>query len=126
LRDKNPTLPTYIYSPEASLEGNYALPDTRLTINVLYRYLGALPNFNYDIISDSIGEGLIGEYQLLNATITQSFWNNKLQIAIGGKNLFNVKNVTQTGDLGVGHGATGSSVPVNFGSSVFVKASISY
>ncbi len=124
LRDKNPTLPTYIYSPEASAEANYTLPGTSLTINVLYRYLGALPNFNYDIISDSIGEGLISEYQLLNATITQSFWNNKLQIAVGGKNLFNVKNVNQTGNLGVGHGATGSSVPVNFGSSVFIKASV--
>jgi outer membrane receptor for ferrienterochelin and colicins len=121
LRAQRVAVPTYIYSPEASLELNYLVPHTGFTINVLYRYVGATPNFSYNVIQKEISEGLIDAYELLNLTITKSFWNNKLNIAIGGKNLFDVRNITQSGNLGTGHGATSASVPINLGSSVFVR-----
>lgn len=119
--------PTYIYSPEAALEVNYTIPHTSgLNLNILHRYTGELPNFSIDRINNTINRGTIGDYSMLNATLSKGFWKNHLNVAMGAKNILNVTNIGQTGGPTTGHGALGNAVPINFGRSYFVRLGVNF
>ncbi len=124
LRELTDSIPTYNFSPETSLEITYSIPHTGLTINVLHRYIGAVPTFSNDVISDEINEGKIPDYQMLNATLSRNFWNDNITFTLGGKNLLNVQSLNITGNSNAGHSGTGRSQEINFGRSFFVRMAV--
>lgn len=124
IREQRADVPTYIYSPESSIEVSYRVPLINTNLSILHRYIGELPNFTFDVIKNKVEEGLLQGYQMLNATASRSFWNEKIQVVVGAKNLLNVQNIQLQGNTGSGHGSTGSNVPISFGRSYFIRLAV--
>ncbi|MFZ4544038.1 MAG: TonB-dependent receptor plug domain-containing protein [Saprospiraceae bacterium] len=121
---QSPGEKTYNFSPEGSFELNYTIPKTGVSLNILHRYIGRVPNFSFDVIGNKTNRGLLDDYQLLNATVSRCFFQRKINVTLGAKNLMNVQNINQTGAVTVGHGSGTSVMPVNFGRSYFVKLDV--
>lgn len=115
---------TYDYSPESSLELNYTIPKVDISINILHRYIGKVPNYSFDVIGNKTYRSLMEDYQLMNATMSRFFLHKRLHLTMGAKNLFNVSSINQTGAVTAGHGSASGLLPVNFGRSFFVKIDV--
>jgi outer membrane receptor for ferrienterochelin and colicins len=72
-----------------------------------------------------IEEGHIGGYNTLDVTLSRPFFKNSLEIFVGAKNIFDVKNVDVFGSTGPGHGS-GNNGLVGWGRTWFVKLSYNF
>ncbi|HEX2936238.1 MAG TPA: TonB-dependent receptor [Bacteroidales bacterium] len=70
----------------------------------------------------SIEEGRMAGYNTLDVTLSRPFFKNSLEIFVGAKNIFDVKNVDVFGSSGPGHG-NGNNGMVGWGRTWFVKLS---
>lgn len=82
---------------------------------MFYKFNGRVVNFYYE--DETLAQGQLSANHLLDLTYTQSFLKEKLQIQIGGRNLFNVTNLVFSGTSGV-HSAGSGSVPFSWGRSM--------
>ncbi len=114
----------FSYSPDASLNMTYKFLKSNIDISLYYKYNGKLPEMRLDE-DDEIYEAIITDYQTLDVTVMKRFFNNSLHISLGGKNLINNKDIQAVGGGSSGgvHGSSGSSVPVGWGRTFFVKLS---
>lgn len=97
-------------------------PYSKITLNTDFKLYGKQNYFYYDS-KQTIQEGEQDDYEILNASLNRDFWNNRLKITIGAKNLTNIKNVVLNGAPSGGHGAT-NSIAISYGRSFFVKANL--
>ncbi|MEO0734658.1 MAG: hypothetical protein AAFZ52_17620, partial [Bacteroidota bacterium] len=68
-----------------------------------------------------ISQGCIGDYHLLHLTAQQNFWENRLALTAGVKNLLNRDRVPVTGGSGGGaHSGGAGGRLVDFGRNFFV------
>jgi outer membrane receptor for ferrienterochelin and colicins len=119
-----PGYSSFYYSPETSLEVNYKIPYTGLTVNLLHRFIGVSPIFTYDVITAKILENRLPQYQLMNVTMSRNFWKNRMCLTGGVKNLMNITSFTLMGDSGSGHASKSSEQVINLGRSFFLRAAI--
>ena len=65
--------------------------------------------------------GKIGSFNMLNATISQPFFNNHFEITAGVKNILDVKQITNTTNTGDAHNAAASLMNMFYGRSFFAR-----
>ncbi len=119
----NNNVKEFSYSTNASLNLIYKFLKRDFKISLYYKYNGKLPEIlvNED---DEIVEAYIADYHTLDASVIKSLFNNKLNLSIGGKNLFDNKIIPAVGGGGGGvHSSSSSSVPVGWGRTFFVRLS---
>lgn len=75
----------------------YFFPKWKTSLAMFYKYNGERPGFSVDRSTGDIQETYIGDYQILDLTLTRSFWDELIQMTIGGKNLLNVQNIETVG-----------------------------
>jgi outer membrane receptor for ferrienterochelin and colicins len=114
--------PIFIYSSDFTTQINYwwQLPD--INFSVFYKYNGAYPNLAVN--SDGDTEVVtMDAYNSLDANLNKWFLKRTLNIQFGAKNIFNNTNVNTSGsgNTGGAHSGGGTSVPVNWGRTFFVK-----
>lgn len=124
IRATDSSLEPFFFSPEFNSNLTYRLPKWQASINLFYKYTGRLQS--YFIESDTAEEervsiGEIEGYHWLDATINKSF-GKQFELLAGVRNLFNVRQVNNTGASGGTHNA-GSSVALAYGRSYFLKLS---
>lgn len=117
-------LPEYSYSPEVLANATYKLIRSKTSIAVFYKYNGRLPG--YALTESQVTRTFISAYQLMDATVSQFFWKDKINITIGCKNIFDVKNIGTSLSTGGVHSSASTSVPFSTGRNYFIKLAFNF
>jgi len=112
----------FSYSPELRSNFSYDLRKYNLNFSGFYKYSGEIIGYYFDE-DDEIQQNFLGDFNTLDLTATKGLWNNKIKWTLGGKNLFNVRNIVSRGASGVHSSSTGS-VSMSWGISVFTSIKI--
>ncbi len=97
-----------------------------LSGSIFYKYQGKLPSLTADLEGNII-ESYIEAYHMADVNVTKTFWQKRIGITIGCKNLAGVKTVAATsGSSGGAHSSGGTTVPMGMGRVGFVKLSFNY
>ncbi len=112
-------LPTFSFTPEVTGNLQYTLPRTGTNLSVFYKYQGRLPGFRLDG-EGNVARQFIAPFHLTDLTLSQPLWQERLTLALGAKNLFDVTNVAAQLAGGV-HSSNGSSTPIATGRTLFLK-----
>jgi outer membrane receptor for ferrienterochelin and colicins len=116
---------TFIYTSDILGTINYLWRRTDVGFDLYYKYNGDYP----EVFLNSDGQllrSVIQGYHTLDFSVSKRFWNNRLNLQIGAKNLFNNTNIAIKGDAGSGgihSGGMGSSA-VGWGRTYFVKLNL--
>lgn len=111
-----------IFDLNNSLQYNINKADLKLVIN--HRHIGKQPI--YRLIDDKIKTSIIQGYELLDFSVSNSFFNKKLHLILGVRNLLNILNTSIVGQSsGSAHGSTGRN-SVSRGRSIFCNLKCSF
>jgi len=105
-------------SPDFTATAGYRIPVIDVGLNVGYKYNGNKPLFS---VNSSIQAGTRHAYHMLDVSLTRNFWKDRIQLTLGGKNLLGVKNVQADGLSSIGHGLSGNSVNIAWGTTFFTS-----
>ncbi|WP_419868186.1 TonB-dependent receptor plug domain-containing protein [Chryseobacterium sp. CT-SW4] len=122
----------YNYYTEANLAANYTLPSTKTLFALYYKYTGKQKKYTHTTNADDpldpgqyfLGE--IGDYNMLNFTLSQPFFQNHLEVSVGIKNIFDVTTVSNTTLAGDGHNAATGSQNLFYGRSYFARLNYNF
>lgn len=112
------------YSPELRSNFTYDIHKWVMSFSAFYKYTGVRRSFSN--ISDEIEEIETAAFQMLDVTMTKRFWQDRISISVGGKNLFNITDVQQTGITGGVHSSSTGAVPMSWGRSVFTTLTFKF
>lgn len=107
-----------LFSPDFNASASYTIPKAELVFSVFYKFNGRKPLFS---INNSIQAGTRNSYHTLDVSLSRSFWKDRIQVTVGGKNLVGVSNITATGVSGVGHNFSGNAVNIGWGRTFFTS-----
>lgn len=115
-----------VYSTDVISQVNYLWRRPDLRFNVYYKYSGEYPEVFLGE-ENQVYQTIVSSYNTLDISVSKQFWKNRLTLQFGAKNLFNNTNVSIKGDTGSGgiHSSGGSSSPVGWGRTYFVRMNIS-
>ena len=109
------------YYTDYNASVNYWLRKYDINFSLYYKYNGESPQL-YFINSDEEPElRFMQAYQTLDANLSKWFWKRRVNLQLGGKNLFNNTNIDVVGGSQGGIHTAGSAVAVNWGRTFFVK-----
>ncbi len=116
----------YFYTTDVSTQISYWWRLTDLNFLLFYKYNGNYPELI--LISNSAAEIEETEaYNTLDFNVSRWFWKRRINVQLGGKNLFDVTNVNRTGDTGGGaHEGSAGTTSVNWGRTFFIKLQFSF
>lgn len=110
-------------SYEANLNASYYFKELDVKFSTFYKYNGNITQFSKDENGD-IGVLTLDTYHTLDMSLSRPFWHGRLFATAGAKNLFDVTDVSLTGDGNKGLvSQTGSTnyYPISWGRSFFIK-----
>ena len=116
----------YFYSTQINANVSYILPKTNTIFSLFYKYNGAQEQFvlknNPENTSEQIlVKGKQEAFNWMDASIKQSFWNKKLDLTIGARNLFDVKYLNSSSGNDGAHSQGSTSILYGYGRSYFAK-----
>lgn len=116
------------YTPEGTASVKYQIIKTRTQLALFYKYTGAFLMYHFDEDGD-VELNWMDNYHTLDFTINQPLFKKRAVLAIGGKNLLNVRNIGIKGNAHTSHtgghnSAHAISMPVNWGRTFFVNLKI--
>lgn len=116
---------SYFYTTDFTVAASYRFVKPEITLSLMYKYTGKVPQF---FVEDGVvTEGYISPYNMMDLTAMKGFWQNRIKLSAGVKNIFNVKTVPAVGQAGGGgHGAGGGDLDIGWGRTVFAKLSINF
>lgn len=108
------------WTNDLSLNLNFIDQKRDIDLSLYYKFNGSMAK--YLITSDgSITTGTTEGWHTLDLTISKWLLNHQLMVQIGGKNLFNITNVSSSGANDAAHSASTTSLPVGWGTSWFIR-----
>jgi outer membrane receptor for ferrienterochelin and colicins len=97
-----------------------------LTFNVDYKFTGTTPQVEIDE-NQQLVEGYVSSYNMLDINVGRNFFKDMLGISAGVKNLLDVTTVPSTGgQTGTAHSGGSASVPIGWGRTFFIRATINF
>lgn len=112
-------VPDFSYSPEVLFNATYKWLKPKITFALFYKYNGKVPS--YVTTSDGVVSALTNQYQIMDATVSKFFWKDRINLALGCKNIFDVTNIRSTGGSGGAHSVSSSSISMSTGRNYFIK-----
>ncbi len=111
---------TYFYTNNFLSSLTYKLPKYDFTTRIEYAYKGKEP---IDFLEENnLSQFYIESYNDLNITLTKSFWERKLNVSIGAKNLFDNQDIAIVELLQEGGSAISDQTQLlSWGRSYFIK-----
>ena len=112
----------YCYSSDVTVQSNITWRKPSLEFSVFYKYSDAYPELVFDDFKQ-IQISTVEAYNTLDINVNRWFFKRSLNVQVGGKNLFNVTNLSSSGYLGDGEPHTGATnnAPMEWGRTIFVK-----
>lgn len=111
----------YIYYSGFNTTATYTVTKWDLNFSVYYKYNGKFPEIR--LYGDDVLEiNYIHSYNTLDLTASKWFWKRRINLQMGGKNLFDNTNIAVDGSQqgGIHSGGTGSQ-SVSWGRTFFVR-----
>jgi len=115
-------LDDYEFSPDMNVSISNNIQKLKLTVSLNYKYTGK--SFLYDVDEvDDIYITTLDDYHNMDLTLIRKFYNNRLSISAGVKNIFNNTSIDIIGGgTGTAH-TSGDSSPVGYGRFYFTRLS---
>ncbi len=107
-----------MFCADFTANASYTVPKALLIFHVFYKYNGAKPVFS---VNSSYQTGSRSPFHMLDISVSRSFWKNRIQLTVGGKNLVGVTNITAGNLSGVGHNFSGNSMNIGWGRTFFTS-----
>jgi outer membrane receptor for ferrienterochelin and colicins len=109
----------YLYSSELNSMIQYRIPKSKTLVGVFWKYNGRLPEYIVDETGDvKVFDG--ESYSMVDASLTQNFFANRLTIGTGIKNIFDVTTIKDLQPSGA-HQSSNDYVYTGMGRSYFVR-----
>jgi outer membrane receptor for ferrienterochelin and colicins len=116
----------YNYYPEVAINAIYEMKQAGLNFGLNYKYTGEV-TMNRLSADNTLEEYTEESYNMLDISVNRSFFKDFINLAIGAKNLFDVKDIkTSGGDGGGVHSSGGSSMPVAWGRTFFASVKFKF
>jgi outer membrane receptor for ferrienterochelin and colicins len=119
----------YYYYTDFNVQASYWWQLTDLHFSVFYKYNGSYPQLLLDA-EDNVYVSTLDPFNTLDINVGRWFWKRRINVQLGGKNLFDVTNVntTTTGVSGGGGIHTGGegSRSVAWGRTWFIKLQFAF
>ncbi|MEM6763595.1 MAG: TonB-dependent receptor [Bacteroidota bacterium] len=109
---------------EMQNELQFNIPTINTRLILTHRFIGKQIQFFVNE-ADQLQEGFVGDYHLINATLSKNFWQDRILLVVGGKNLLDTTDVSFVGQGGA-HSTVGDSQLINVGRSFFVRLGLSF
>jgi outer membrane receptor for ferrienterochelin and colicins len=111
------------WSPEVTFSPSYRFIKPDITLSLYYKYSGAAPQLVFD--EQQLLWQWVDPYNMMDFTASKGFWNNRIRLSTGVKNIFNTTVVPTTGSQGGAHSG-GSGNNIAWGRTVFLKLSFQF
>jgi outer membrane receptor for ferrienterochelin and colicins len=109
------------WSTEVTVSPSYRFIKPDITLSLYYKYTGSAPQLGFD--EKVLGWGWVDPYNTMDFTASKGFWNNRIRLSTGVKNIFNTTTIPSTGGGGA-HSGGGGSTNIGWGRTVFLKLSL--
>lgn len=111
--------------PEAQSELGYRIPGIETELVLVHRFVGRQLSF-LENDQGELGQGTIGSMNLINLSLTRSFWADRIFFSAGVKNILDVQELPISGQVSGGgaHGNAGDSQLLGWGRTVFVRLNL--
>ena len=121
--EKNQRLSDYRFSGDVNTNIGWFIPSIKLKISAFYKYTDRSWLFNIDE-NNEVNIGRMNAYHNLDITLLRKFYNNRLVLSTGVKNVLNNTNINIFGNASGGvHTSDGGNSPVSYGRLAFLKIS---
>lgn len=104
---------------QATLNIRYEFPTQHLTLQMFSRFTG--PTVGYTNTAELYKNS---SYYLSDLSLSKKFWNNRILIQTGCKNLFNVRQINTSLQSGGVHGSGSSGINIGTGRNIFAQCII--
>lgn len=109
----------YLYNFNLNANASYTIPKWHTTVAAYYKYTGKTQLFVEGTDNYTLAD--IEPYSWLDASITKTFWKDRIEATLGARNLFDITDITQSGTgSGTAHIAA-SQILLAYGRSYFLK-----
>ncbi len=109
----------YNYYPEIAINAIYEMKNTGINFGLNYKYTGEVRLNRLDA-DNNLVPYTEESYNMLDISANRSFFKDFVNLAIGAKNLFDIKDIKTSGGADGGiHASGGSSTPVAWGRTFF-------
>ncbi len=111
-----------LYTPEISAGVQYEIPKIKTLLDIYYKYTGERSGYTEGDTADEIVRTTRESYNNLDISLSRNFYNDTFQVALGVKNVFDVKDVETTNETGEAHARNMQL----WGRTFFVRASYNF
>ncbi|MAX69995.1 MAG: TonB-dependent receptor [Flavobacteriaceae bacterium] len=118
----------YLYNFQINTRASYYFEKVNTSVSMLLKYNGKQQNYRATGTDDD-GNSIysiatIDDYTWLDLSVRKTFLDNKLDITLGSRNLFDITNVniSSTGSSGGTHSTSNSNLLLGYGRSFYLKA----
>jgi len=112
----------FLYTPEVTSTINYSIKKVGLNASVFYKYSGERTGFFINEDTNELNKTTRESFNNLDFTLTKSFFKNTLILSGGIKNIFDVKDIQTTNEIGSAHARDMQL----WGRSFFVKTTLNF
>lgn len=119
---KTEALNEYSYANEYRANLTYSIKRARTDVNLFYKYNGKLPGYALDA-NNQVYQTFVEAYSMMDASVTKSFYKNRVKLTVGVKNLLNVTNISFN-TTSSAHSAGAGSMPMAMGRFMFTSLRI--
>ena len=99
----DPLMNKFLYSPEFTINISYTEPKTKIIFSLFNKYNGRLSFLNLNQTTQVQEITTQSDYTISDFNLSKSFWNDQIYINLGSRNLWDIKNLIQTGTGGSFH-----------------------
>lgn len=110
----------FSYSSELNASSGYYFEKIKTTLSLFYKYNGRLPGYALNE-NDEVIQTYLSDYHLFDLSISKTLFSERLVIALGCKNIFDVKNLQANYASAGAHSSSASSVAFGTGRNYFIK-----
>ena len=121
----NQNIDKFSYSPEIMASFGYEVEEWQTTFNLFYKYTGRVLGFTENEFGE-VAQFEVQDYSMMDVSVIKYFFDKKLNLTIGAKNLFDVGNINSTQLISGVHSGGGAQVPVAWGRTYFTKLVLNF
>ncbi|MDR1876909.1 MAG: TonB-dependent receptor [Flavobacteriaceae bacterium] len=111
----------YLYTFQLNSSIHYNIPKWETTLSVYYKYNGKESNYVFNSSTDTYYLGKQDDFSMLDASIRKSLFKKAIELTLGVRNIFDVKNIDTTAAQAGAHQGPISSLNLFYGRSYFAK-----
>ena len=117
---------------EANFAANYTLPYTKTLFALYYKYTGEQRKYTLKSNAQDPQDpgqyvlGEIGDFNMLNFTLSQPFFKNHFEVSLGIKNIFDVTSIRNTVQAGNSHNGAANQQNLFYGRSYFARLNYNF